>query len=171
MKPFFNPLPRLRPRNPPAPEPSIGAASPTKTASRRYSLTAAAQGPPPPLVGRQPSSSSAFSPSSWRSGLPRCSELLNVLHPSRRRPDPWYKAMGLICQRAIVLYLGAAVLLTLLYWFSGSILKAIGQSDSIAEQVQIFARGLIPQIYAFALSCPMQRFLQAQTIETTIFSR
>ena len=72
--------------------------------------------------------------------------------------------MGIICQRAIVLHLGAAVLLTLLYWFSGSILKAIGQSDSIAEHGQIFARRLIPQIYAFALSCPMQRFLQAQTI-------
>ncbi|XP_062106951.1 protein DETOXIFICATION 41-like [Humulus lupulus] len=75
-----------------------------------------------------------------------------------------YQAMGIICQRAIVLHLGAAVLLTFLYWFSGSILTAIGQSDSIAEQGQIFTRGLIPQIYAFALSCPMQRFLQAQTI-------
>ncbi|KAJ0112008.1 hypothetical protein Patl1_02475 [Pistacia atlantica] len=38
------------------------------------------------------------------------------------------------------------------------------QSESIAEQGQIFPRGLIPQLYAFALSCPMQRFLQAQNI-------
>ncbi|KAL5860869.1 hypothetical protein ACOSQ4_002165 [Xanthoceras sorbifolium] len=38
-------------------------------------------------------------------------------------------------------------------WYSGTVLKAIGQSDSIAEQGQVFARGLIPQIYAFALSC------------------
>ncbi|PON56427.1 Multi antimicrobial extrusion protein [Parasponia andersonii] len=75
-----------------------------------------------------------------------------------------YSAMGVICQRAIVLHLGAAILLTFLYWFSGPILIAIGQSESIAEQGQIFARGLIPQIYAFSLSCPMQRFLQAQTI-------
>ncbi|KAH7577081.1 hypothetical protein JRO89_XS01G0201800 [Xanthoceras sorbifolium] len=37
--------------------------------------------------------------------------------------------------------------------YSGTVLKAIGQSDSIAEQGQVFARGLIPQIYAFALSC------------------
>ncbi|KAB8392293.1 hypothetical protein FH972_024808 [Carpinus fangiana] len=73
-------------------------------------------------------------------------------------------AMGIICQRAIILHLGAAVILTFLYWFSGPILVAIGQSASIAEQGQIFARGLIPQIYAFAISCPMQRFLQAQNI-------
>ncbi|XP_018857059.1 protein DETOXIFICATION 41-like [Juglans regia] len=75
-----------------------------------------------------------------------------------------YAAMGVICQRAIILHLGAAVLLTFLYWFSGPILVAIGQTASIAEQGQIFARGLIPQLYAFAISCPMQRFLQAQNI-------
>ncbi|XVF60771.1 hypothetical protein PTKIN_Ptkin08bG0075100 [Pterospermum kingtungense] len=75
-----------------------------------------------------------------------------------------YAAMGIICQRAIVLHLGAAFVLTFLYWYSGEILQAIGQSKSIAEEGQVFARGLIPQLYAFALSCPMQRFLQAQNI-------
>lgn len=75
-----------------------------------------------------------------------------------------YPAMGIICQKAIILHLGAAVLLTFLYWYSGPILIAIGQSESIAEQGQIFAHGLIPQLYAFAIYCPMQRFLQAQNI-------
>ncbi|GMP51908.1 hypothetical protein CsSME_00017953 [Camellia sinensis var. sinensis] len=75
-----------------------------------------------------------------------------------------YGAMGIILQRAVILHVGAAILLTFLYWFSGPILKAIGQTDSIAEEGQIFARGLIPQLYAFAISCPMQRFLQAQNI-------
>ncbi|KAJ6306683.1 hypothetical protein OIU78_021906 [Salix suchowensis] len=75
-----------------------------------------------------------------------------------------YSSMGIICQRAIILHLGAAFLLTFLYWFSGSVLLATGKKDSIAQQGQIFARGLIPQLYAFALSCPMQRFLQAQNI-------
>ncbi|XP_057429065.1 protein DETOXIFICATION 41-like [Lotus japonicus] len=75
-----------------------------------------------------------------------------------------YSAMGMILQRAIILHLGAAVILTFLYWFSGPFLKAIGQSDSIAEQGQIFAHGIILQLYAFALCCPMQRFLQAQNI-------
>ncbi|XP_061346791.1 protein DETOXIFICATION 41-like [Gastrolobium bilobum] len=75
-----------------------------------------------------------------------------------------YSAMGIILQRAIILHLGAAVILTCLYWFSGSFLKAIGQSESIAEQGQVFARGIVLQLYAFAISCPMQRFLQAQNI-------
>ncbi|KAK9924177.1 hypothetical protein M0R45_032560 [Rubus argutus] len=73
-------------------------------------------------------------------------------------------AMGIICQRAIILHLGAAVLLTFVYWWSGPILLAMGQSESIAEQGQVFARGIIPQLYAFAINCPQQRFLQAQNI-------
>ncbi|XP_020208281.1 protein DETOXIFICATION 41 [Cajanus cajan] len=73
-------------------------------------------------------------------------------------------AMSIILQRAIILHIGAAVLLSFLYWFSGDFLKAIGQSDSIAERGQVFARGIILQLYAFAISCPMQRFLQAQNI-------
>ncbi|KAK3004355.1 hypothetical protein RJ639_018141 [Escallonia herrerae] len=75
-----------------------------------------------------------------------------------------YAAMGIICQRAIILHLGAAILLTFIYWYSEAILKAIGQSENIATQGQVFARGLILQLYAFAISCPMQRFLQAQNI-------
>ncbi|XP_004491273.1 protein DETOXIFICATION 41 [Cicer arietinum] len=75
-----------------------------------------------------------------------------------------HAAMCITLQRAIILHFGAAVFLTFLYWFSGDFLKAIGQTESIAEQGQVFARGLILQLYAFALSCPMQRFLQAQNI-------
>ncbi|KAL9229905.1 hypothetical protein vseg_005322 [Gypsophila vaccaria] len=75
-----------------------------------------------------------------------------------------YSSMGIILQRAILLHLGAAVLLTFIYSYSGVILLAMGQSKSISEQGQTFARGIIPQLYAFAISCPMQRFLQAQNI-------
>ncbi|KAJ4977325.1 hypothetical protein NE237_002431 [Protea cynaroides] len=75
-----------------------------------------------------------------------------------------YASLGVICQKAIILHLGAAFLLSFVYWYSGPILLAIGESASIAEQGQIFARGLLPQLYAFALNCPMQRFLQAQNI-------
>ncbi|XP_060209687.1 protein DETOXIFICATION 41 [Lycium barbarum] len=75
-----------------------------------------------------------------------------------------YAVMGVICQRAIILHLGAALVLSFPYWFSGPLLKAIGQSETISEQGELFARGLILQLYAFAISCPMQRFLQAQNI-------
>ncbi|GFY97666.1 MATE efflux family protein [Actinidia rufa] len=74
-----------------------------------------------------------------------------------------YAVMGIICQRAIVLHLGAAVLLTFLHWFSDLVLKVIGQTDSIADQGEIFARGLIPQLYAFAISCP-RTFQQHESI-------
>ncbi|XP_055801769.1 protein DETOXIFICATION 41 [Solanum dulcamara] len=75
-----------------------------------------------------------------------------------------YAVMGVICQRAILLHLGAAFLLSFPYWFSGPLLKAIGQSETLSEQGELFTRGLILQLYAFAISCPMQRFLQAQNI-------
>ncbi|KAL5977165.1 Protein DETOXIFICATION 41 [Asimina triloba] len=75
-----------------------------------------------------------------------------------------FAAMGIICQRAIILHVAAAVGLTFLYVYTGPVLRAIGQSAEIAARGQVFAHGLIPQLYAFALNCPMQRFLQAQNI-------
>lgn len=75
-----------------------------------------------------------------------------------------YAAMGIICQRAIILHTGAAFLLTFVYWFSASILLLTRQSEPIAKHGQVFAHGLIPQLYAFAIYCPLQRFLQAQNI-------
>lgn len=44
---------------------------------------------------------------------------------------------GVICQRAILLHLGAAFLLLFPYWFSGPLLKAIGQSETISEQGEL----------------------------------
>ncbi|AET00062.2 MATE efflux family protein [Medicago truncatula] len=75
-----------------------------------------------------------------------------------------HAAMCITLQRAFILHFGAAVILTFLYWFSGDFLKVIGQTESITVQGQVFAHGLIPQLYAFAFSCPLQRFLQAQNI-------
>ncbi|XP_065034273.1 protein DETOXIFICATION 41-like [Musa acuminata AAA Group] len=75
-----------------------------------------------------------------------------------------YRALGIICQRALILHFAAAIILAFLYWYSGSLLRAIGQSESIAAVGQLYARGLLPQLVAFALYCPMQRFLQAQNI-------
>lgn len=79
-----------------------------------------------------------------------------------------YKSMGIVCQRALILHFIAAILLSFLYWFSGSFLKAIGQTDAIASVGQVYARGLLPQLIAFALYCPMQRYLQAQNIVNPI---
>ncbi|KAK1325990.1 Protein TRANSPARENT TESTA 12 [Acorus calamus] len=75
-----------------------------------------------------------------------------------------YRAMGVVCQKAMILHLGVVVPLGLLYWYSGPFLRAIGQADDIASSGQSYARGLLPQLVAYALYLPMQRFLQAQNI-------
>ncbi|XP_052181894.1 protein DETOXIFICATION 41-like [Diospyros lotus] len=75
-----------------------------------------------------------------------------------------FGSMGIVLQRAIILHLGVAVLLCFVYIFFGEILEAVGQEAAIAGRGQTFARGMIPQLFAFSISCPMQRFLQAQNI-------
>ena len=79
-----------------------------------------------------------------------------------------YEALGVICQRGLVLQLGAAVLLTVLYIFSGDFLRALGQADDIAAEGQIFCRTLILQLFALAVCFPLQRFLQGQNITSPI---
>jgi len=75
-----------------------------------------------------------------------------------------FAEMGIFCQRAIVLQFTAALIISLLYWYSGPLLHLIGQSEAVSLRGQLYARGLIPQLIAFSLYCPMQRFLQAQNI-------
>lgn len=75
-----------------------------------------------------------------------------------------YNMLGVICQRSMFIMGVTALLLAFLYWFADPVLRAIGQSDSISAQGAIYAKGLIPQLFAFAINCPMQRFLQAQNI-------
>uniref|UniRef100_A0A0C9RWW2 Protein DETOXIFICATION n=1 Tax=Wollemia nobilis TaxID=56998 RepID=A0A0C9RWW2_9CONI len=75
-----------------------------------------------------------------------------------------YSMMGIICQKSMVIMTATALLLAFLYWYAAPVLSAIGQSKDIAAAGGVFARGLIPQLFAFALNCPMQRFLQAQNI-------
>ncbi|KAH9303391.1 hypothetical protein KI387_014974, partial [Taxus chinensis] len=75
-----------------------------------------------------------------------------------------YKMLGIICQRSMVLMTVAAVLLSLLYGLAEPALRAMGQTKAIAAHGAIFAKGLIPQLFAFALNSPLQRFLMAQNI-------
>ncbi|KAH9302478.1 hypothetical protein KI387_014061, partial [Taxus chinensis] len=75
-----------------------------------------------------------------------------------------YNMLGVICQRSMIIMTATAILLAFLYWFADPVLVGIGQSKEIAAAGAIFARGLIPQLFAFAVNCPMQRFLQAQNI-------
>ncbi|BAF30295.1 protein DETOXIFICATION 41 [Oryza sativa Japonica Group] len=75
-----------------------------------------------------------------------------------------FRAMGIVCQRALVLQFATAIVIAFLYWYAGPFLRLIGQAADVAAAGQLYARGLVPQLLAFALFCPMQRFLQAQNI-------
>ncbi|KAD4982273.1 hypothetical protein E3N88_18944 [Mikania micrantha] len=75
-----------------------------------------------------------------------------------------YEMLGVYLQRSTVLLTATAIPLMLLYIFSKSLLLFIGQSPEIASVAALFIYGLIPQIFAYAVNFPIQKFLQAQSI-------
>ncbi|TXG55361.1 hypothetical protein EZV62_020617 [Acer yangbiense] len=75
-----------------------------------------------------------------------------------------YEMLGVYMQRSGVLLSLTGVLLTIIYIFSKPILILLGESPEIASAAAIFVYGLIPQIFAYALNFPIQKFLQAQSI-------
>lgn len=79
-----------------------------------------------------------------------------------------YAVLGVICQKALILHIIASLILSIFYCFSGTFLRAIQQSADITTIAQTYARGLIPQLLAYAIYLPLQRFLQAQNIITPI---
>ncbi|KAH9302476.1 hypothetical protein KI387_014059 [Taxus chinensis] len=75
-----------------------------------------------------------------------------------------YSMLGIICQKSMIIMTVTATLLAFLYGFADPVLRGIGQSAAISAEGAVYAKGLIPQLFAFAINCPMQRFLQAQNI-------
>ncbi|KAF3508295.1 hypothetical protein F2Q69_00003995 [Brassica cretica] len=75
-----------------------------------------------------------------------------------------YDMVGVYLQRSAVLLTLTGVLLTIIYVFSKPILLFLGESPEIASAASIFVYGLIPQIFAYAMNFPIQKFLQAQSI-------
>ncbi|KAG5406041.1 hypothetical protein IGI04_012160 [Brassica rapa subsp. trilocularis] len=75
-----------------------------------------------------------------------------------------YDMLGVYLQRSAVLLTLTGVLLTIIYVFSKPILLFLGESPEIASAASLFVYGLIPQIFAYAMNFPIQKFLQAQSI-------
>ncbi|KAE9600713.1 hypothetical protein Lal_00045761 [Lupinus albus] len=75
-----------------------------------------------------------------------------------------FEMLGIYMQRSAVLLSLTGVVLTVIYVFSGPILVFIGQAPNIAYAAALFVYGLIPQIFAYAVNFPIQKFLQAQSI-------
>ncbi|KAJ8624303.1 hypothetical protein MRB53_032833 [Persea americana] len=75
-----------------------------------------------------------------------------------------YGMLGVYLQRSTVLLTATGIPLAIIYIFSKPILILLGQSTSIASAAAVFVYGLIPQIFAYAVNFPIQKFLQAQSI-------
>ncbi|XP_014524557.1 protein DETOXIFICATION 29 [Vigna radiata var. radiata] len=71
--------------------------------------------------------------------------------------------LGVYMQRSWVILNATAILLTLLYVFAAPLLRAIGQTAAISAAAGEFAVWMIPQLFAYAMNYPMQKFLQAQS--------
>ena len=72
--------------------------------------------------------------------------------------------LGIYLQRSTVLLTLVGFLITLIYVFSKPILILLGESTAIASAAALFTYGLIPQIFAYAINFPIQKFLQSQSI-------
>ncbi|CAH9119358.1 unnamed protein product [Cuscuta europaea] len=75
-----------------------------------------------------------------------------------------YEMLGIYLQRSTILLMLAGLPLLLLYIFSKQILLLLGESKSVASASALFVYGLIPQIFAYAVIFPIQKFLQSQSI-------
>ena len=75
-----------------------------------------------------------------------------------------YEMLGIYLQRSTILLTLTGVLLSIIYIYSKPILILLGESPRIASAAAVFVYGLIPQIFAYAINFPIQKFLQAQSI-------
>ncbi|XP_069142787.1 protein DETOXIFICATION 29-like [Solanum lycopersicum] len=71
--------------------------------------------------------------------------------------------LGVYLQRSLIILNTAALVLMFLYLFATQILLFIGQPMDIAKWAGKFSIWMIPQLFAYAMNFPIQKFLQAQS--------
>ncbi|KAJ0692259.1 putative multi antimicrobial extrusion protein [Helianthus annuus] len=72
--------------------------------------------------------------------------------------------LGVYLQRSAIVLLVTAIPITIIYVYSKPILISLGQSPPMASAAALYVYGLIPQVFAYAINFPIQKFLQAQSI-------
>ncbi|XP_021294982.1 protein DETOXIFICATION 40-like [Herrania umbratica] len=77
-----------------------------------------------------------------------------------------YDMLGVYLQRSTIVLTLTGIPLTVVYVLSEPILILLGESTVVASAAAVFVYGLIPQIFAYAVNFPIQKFLQAQSIVT-----
>ncbi|KAJ0082231.1 hypothetical protein Patl1_11154 [Pistacia atlantica] len=75
-----------------------------------------------------------------------------------------YEMLGIYLQRATIVLLLTGLPLMMIYIFCKPILILLGETEELASAAAVFVWGLIPQIFAYAVNFPIQKFLQAQRI-------
>ncbi|KAA8520060.1 hypothetical protein F0562_014316 [Nyssa sinensis] len=75
-----------------------------------------------------------------------------------------YEMLGIYLQRATIVLTLAGIPVTVIYVLSKEILLLLGESSAVATDAAVFVYGLIPQIFAYAVNFPIQKFLQSQSI-------
>ena len=75
-----------------------------------------------------------------------------------------HEMLGIYMQRATIVLTITGIPLTVVYIFCKQILLLLGEPAPLASAAAVFVYGLIPQIYAYAVNFPIQKFLQSQSI-------
>ena len=71
--------------------------------------------------------------------------------------------LGVYMQRSWIICLATAVALLPVYMFTDPILRLLRQSPEISAVAGRYARWCVPQLFAYAVNFPMQKFYQAQS--------
>ena len=77
-----------------------------------------------------------------------------------------YDMLGVYLQRSTIVLTLTGIPLTVAYVLSKPILILLGEPTAVASAAAVFVYGLIPQIFAYAVNFPIQKFLQSQSIVT-----
>ncbi|XP_035540623.1 protein DETOXIFICATION 16-like isoform X3 [Juglans regia] len=73
-----------------------------------------------------------------------------------------YHMLGVHTQRAMLTLLALSIPLALIWYYTSTILIALGQDHEISTEAGVFNRWMIPSLFAFGLLQCLNRFLQTQ---------
>ncbi|KAK2665257.1 hypothetical protein Ddye_003831 [Dipteronia dyeriana] len=74
-----------------------------------------------------------------------------------------YNMLGIYLQRSFIVTGCTALCLTPAYIFASPLLKLIHQNNEISELAGKYSVMIIPQLFAYAINFPIQKFLQSQS--------
>ncbi|PIA60208.1 hypothetical protein AQUCO_00300010v1, partial [Aquilegia coerulea] len=76
--------------------------------------------------------------------------------------------LGVYMQRSWIILIVMCIILLPIYIWAGPILRLFGQNKEIAELSGRFALYMIPQLFAYGVNFPIQKFLQSQSAAVSL---